>query len=176
MAKIGKFSRKYGLFLSNASNEEVVSVSKELMNGMVTEVKITLNTAIAVLATSVIALLLMISVISGASTTLVGTAKSIVFLTRIAAIALVCITTVFSAKVIMSLSDASFIASVIWRNVRETASDESAYEQTQAVRVIGSIMSVAKQYIKLAALALALAVVLLGAGYLYESLIVAGYI
>ena len=94
MAKIGKFSRKYGLFLSNASNEEVVSVSKELMNGMVTEVKITLNTAIAVLATSVIALLLMISVISGASTTLVGTAKSIVFLTRIAAIALVCITTV----------------------------------------------------------------------------------
>ena len=176
MAKRGKFSRKYGLFLSNASNEEVVSVSKELMNGMVTEVKITLNTAIAVLATSVIALLLMISVISGASTTLVGTAKSIVFLTRIAAIALVCITTVFSAKVIMSLSDASFIASVIWRNVRETASDESAYEQTQAVRVIGSIMSVAKQYIKLAALALALAVVLLGAGYLYESLIVAGYI
>ena len=176
MAKISKFSRKYGLFLSDASNEEVVSVSKELMNGMVTEVKITLNTAIAVLATSVIALLLMISVISGASTTLVGTAKSIVFLTRIAAIALVCITTVFSAKVIMSLSDASFIASVIWRNVRETASDESAYEQTQAVRIIGSIMSVAKQYIKLAALALALAVVLLGAGYLYESLIVAGYI
>ena len=34
MAKIGKFSKKYCLFLSEASNEEIVSVSKELMDGM----------------------------------------------------------------------------------------------------------------------------------------------
>ena len=39
MAKIGKFSGKYGLFLSDASNEEIVSVSKELMNGVSSEVK-----------------------------------------------------------------------------------------------------------------------------------------
>ena len=176
MAKIGKFSRKYGLFLSNASNEEIVSVSKELMNGMSAELKITHNTAVALLATSLIGLIMMISLISGMSTVLIGTAKSIIFLTKISAIAMICIAAVLSAKVIMSLSDASFIASIIWRNVRETANDESAYEQTQAVRVISSILVVAKQYIKLAALAVAISIVLLGAGYVYEAMVAAGYI
>ena len=176
MAKIGKFSRKYGLFLSDASNEEIVSVSKELMNGMSAELKITHNTAVALLATSLIGLIMMISLISGMSTVLIGTAKSIIFLTKISAIAMICIAAVLSAKVIMSLSDASFIASIIWRNVRETANDESAYEQTQAVRVISSILVVAKQYIKLAALAVAISIVLLGAGYVYEAMVAAGYI
>ncbi|AMH94380.1 transmembrane protein [methanogenic archaeon ISO4-H5] len=176
MAKIGKFSRKYGLFLSNASNEEIVSVSKELMNGLSAEMKVTHNTSVALLATSMVTLIMMISLISGMSSTLIGTAKSIILLTKITAIAMVCISAVLSAKVIMSMSDASFVATILWRNVRETADDESAYEQTQAIRVIGSIMTVAKQYVKLAALAIAVAVILLGAGYIYETLAVAGYL
>jgi len=82
MVKLGKFVKKYGLFLSDASNEEIVSVSKELMNGMSAEVKTVHNGAVAILATSIVSLILMISLISGMSTTLVGTEKSIVFLTR----------------------------------------------------------------------------------------------
>ena len=121
MAKIGKFSRKYGLFLSNASNEEIVSVSKELMNGLSAEMKVTHNTSVALLATSMVTLIMMISLISGMSSTLIGTAKSIILLTKITAIAMVCISAVLSAKVIMSMSDASFVASILWRNVRETA-------------------------------------------------------
>ena len=176
MAKTGKFSRKYGLFLSDASNEEIVSVSKELMNGMSAEIKVTHNTSVALLATSMIALIMMISLISGMTITLIGTAKSIIFLTQITAIAMICMTAALAAKVVMSLSDASFIASIIWRNVRETANDESAYEQTQAVRVISSILAVSKQYVKLAALALAISIIVLGAGYIYEAMVVAGYI
>ncbi len=176
MVKLGKFVKKYGLFLSDASNEEIVSVSKELMNEMSAEVKTVHNGAVAILATSIVSLILMISLISGMSTTLVGTEKSIVFLTRITAVALLCISAILGCKVMMSMSDASSISSVLWRNVRETANDERAYEQAQAVRVISTLLTSSKQHIKMAALAIGLAAIVLGAGFIYEMLIVASYI
>ena len=176
MAKIGKFARKYGLFLSDASNEEIVSVSKELMNGMSVEIKTVNNTAVAVLASSMIALLLMISLVSGMSSTLTGSGKSFVFMTRITAIAMLVIASVLACKVMMRMSDASSISSILWRNVRETASDESAYEQTRAVRVISSILMASKQHLKLSALAVAISSIVLGSGFIYELLVTASYI
>ncbi|MBO6084543.1 MAG: hypothetical protein J6O90_05640 [Candidatus Methanomethylophilaceae archaeon] len=173
---MGKFVKKYGLFLSDASNEEIVSVSKELMNEMSGEVKTVHNGAVAILATSIVSLILMISLISEMSTSLVGTSKSIVFLTRITAVALLCISSILACRVMMSMSDASSISSILWRNVRETADDESAYEQTQAVSVISSLMTSSKQHVKMAALAIALAAIILGAGFIYEMLVVASYI
>lgn len=176
MAKLGKFVKKYGLFLSEASNEEIVSVSKELMNEMSSEVKTTNVGAVSILATSIVSLILMISLISGMDTSLVGTAKSIVFLTRITAVALLCISSILACRVLMSMSDASSISSILWRNVRETASDESAYEQTQAIRVISNLLTASKQHIKMAALAIALAAIVLGSGFIYEMLVAASYI
>ena len=176
MAKIAKFAKKYGLFLSDASNEEIVSVSKELMNGMSAEIKTVNNTAVAVLASSVVALILMISLISGLNSSLTGTGKSFVFMTRITAIALLVITSALACKVMMRMSDASSISSILWRNIRETASDESAYEQTRAVTVIGSILMASKQHLKLAALAIAFSSIVLGSGFIYELLVAASYL
>lgn len=176
MVKLGKFVKKYGLFLSDASNEEIVSVSKELMNEMSAEVKTENNGAVAILATSIVSLILMISLITGMNSSLVGTSKSIVFLTRITAVALLCISSILACRVMMTMSDASSISSVLWRNIRETADDESAYEQTQAVRVISTLLTASKQHIKMAALAIALAAIILGSGFIYEMLVVASYI
>ena len=176
MARVGKFARKYGLFLSDASNEEIVSVSKELMNEMSTEIKTVNNTSVAVLASSMVALILIIAFVPGVSTTLTGSGKSFVFLTRITAIALLCISSALSCKVMVSMSDASSISSILWRNVRETADDESAYEQTQAVGTIGNLLMASKQHIKMAGLAVAASVILLGAGFIYELLVTASYI
>ena len=176
MAKKGKFVKKYGLFLSDASNEEIVSVSKELMNEMSSEIKTASSTSTAVLVSSIISLILMITFISSVDSSMVGTAKSIVFFTRITAIALLCIASALACKVMVSLSDASSISSILWRNIRETASDESAYEQTQAVRAISSILLASKQHIKMAALSIAFSAIMLGAGYIYELLVAASYI
>ena len=140
MAKRGKFAKKYGLFLSDASNEEIVSVSKELMNGMSAEIKTVSNTSVAILASALVALILMISLVSTLDSSLTGSAKSFVFLTRITAIALLVITSTLACVVMMRMSDASSISSILWRNIRETADDESAYEQTQAVKVISTLL------------------------------------
>jgi hypothetical protein len=175
MARMGKFSRKYGLFLSDASNEEIVSVSKELMNEMSSEVKSANSTALALLASSLISLILMISLVSTLNTSLVGLSKSIVFLTRITAIALLCMSAVVAGLIIVRMSDASSISSILWRNVRETADDERAYEQTQAVKVIGNLLNSSKKQMKMSAIAIAFAGIILGFGFIYELLIVAGY-
>ena len=175
MARMGKFSKKYGLFLSDASNEEIVSVSKELMNEMSSEVKSANGTALALLASSLVSLILMISLVSTLNTSLVGISKSIVFLTRITAIALLCMSAVVAGIIILRMSDASSISSILWRNVRETADDERAYEQTQAVKVIGNLLNSSKKQMKMSAMAIAFAGIILGFGYIYELLIVAGY-
>ena len=176
MAKRGKFAKKYGLFLSDASNEEIVSVSKELMNGMSAEIKTVSNTAVAILASSLIAIILMISLISGMDSTLTGNVKSVIFLTRITSVALLAIASTLAGVVMIRISDASSISSIFWRNIRETADDESAYEQTQAVKVISTLLMNSKQHLKMTALALALSTVSLGFGFIYELLVAASYI
>ena len=176
MAKTDKFSRKYGLFLSDATNEEVVSVSKELMNGISQEIRSLNGTALGTLGVSVISLLLMISLLSVSSITVTGGLKAVVFLTRILAVALLCISAFLSAMVMSRASDASSISSFLWRNVREQADDDKAYEQSQSVRKAGMIMASSKALIKMAALILAFAALSFGIGYTLELLSAYSYI
>lgn len=176
MVKMGKFSKKYGLFLSDASNEEIVSVSKELMNSMTQEVRSVTNTALALLAASLVSSILMITLISGMTDSLVGTSKSVVFLTRITAIALLCVAAAIAGRIVFRMSDASSISSVFWRNIRETANDERAYEQTQTVKAVSTLLSASKNHIMIATLAIVFAVLMLGSGFIYELLVTASYI
>ena len=176
MVKTGKFSKKYGLFLSDASNEEIVSVSKELLNGMSDEVKSVNATALALLASSLVSLILLISLVSGMETSLTGDLKAIIFLTRISAIALLCMSAFTSSLSISKMSDASSISSILWRNIRETADDEKAYEQTQAVKAISMLVNSSKKTMKITAIAIAVAGVILGFGFVFELLAASSYI
>ena len=176
MAKIGKFSGKYGLFLSDASNEEIVSVSKELMNGVSSEIKSVNSTAMALLGVSVLSMIFLISLISTADITVTGALKAIVFLTRILSIALLCLAAIFAGIIIGKAADASSIASLLWRNVRENVSDEKAYEQIQAVRVAGTLLTSSKALVKVAALTVAIAGVILALGFVLELLSAYSYI
>ena len=176
MVKTGKFSKKYGLFLSDASNEEIVSVSKELLNGMSDEVKSVNATALALLASSLVSLILLISLVSGMDSTLTGNLKAIIFLTRISAIALLCLSAFTASLSISKMSDASSISSILWRNIRETADDERAYEQTQAVKAIGVLVTASKRMMKLTAVAIAIAGMILGFGFVFELLAASSYI
>ena len=176
MVKTGKFSKKYGLFLSDASNEEIVSVSKERLNGMSDEVKSVNATALALLASSLVSLILLISLVSGMDTSLTGDLKAIIFLTRISAIALLCMSAFTSSLSISKMSDASSISSILWRNIRETADDEKAYEQTQAVKAISMLVNSSKKTMKITAIAIAVAGVILGFGFVFELLAASSYI
>lgn len=176
MAKIGKFSGKYGLFLSDASNEEIVSVSKELMNGVSSEIKSVNSTAIGILGVSLLSTIFLITFIAAADVSVTGLLKAIVFLTRILSVALLCISAIFAGLVIGKASDASSISSLLWRNVRENTSDEMAYEQIQAVRVTGKLLTSSKALVKMAALTVAVATALLAVGFILEMLSAYSYI
>lgn len=176
MAKVGKFSRKYGLFLSEASNEEIVSVSKELMNGISHEIRSVNGTALALLGTSVVSLILMITLLSGTDISVSGTLKAAIFLTRILAVALLCMSAIIAGLVISKASDASAISTLLWRNVRELANDDMAYEQIQAIRVSAVIMNTCKMLVKMAAIIIAVAGLAFGTGFTLELLSAYSYI
>jgi hypothetical protein len=74
------------------------------------------------------------------------------------------------------MSDASSISSILWRNIRETADDEKAFEQTQAVKVIGDLVTSSKKTMKLTAIAIAIAGLVLGFGFVFELLSASSYI
>jgi len=176
MVKMGKFSKKYGLFLSDASNEEIVSVSKELMGKMSDEVRSVSTTSLAILASSIVSLILLIALVSDHGITNSSSLKSIIFLTRITSIALLCMSALISGLVVGKASDASSISTILWRNVRETADDEKAYEQTKAVKAVNAIVTSSKGLIKLSAMTMAVAGVILGLGFILELLASSNYI
>ena len=51
--RFSKFSKKYSLFLSEASNEEIVSISKELTDEIAVQVRAVNIAALAILSVSV---------------------------------------------------------------------------------------------------------------------------
>lgn len=176
MAKIGKFSRKYGLFLSDASNEEIVYVSKELMNGLSHEIKSVNASGLALLGISAVSLILTISLVSGLGDISAGSLKSVIFLTRILSLAFLCMSAILSGIVVGKASDASSISTILWRNVRESINDDMAFEQIRAIRVVGTLMNSSKMLLKVAAIIIALAATVLGIGFILEVLYASSYI
>ena len=164
------------MFLSDASNEEVVSVSKELMNGISSEIRSVNGSALALLGISVVSLVLMIASLFGTDISVTGGLKSVVFLTRVLAIAMLSMSAVISGMVISKASDASTISTLLWRNVREMADDDMAYEQIQAIKVSGMLMNTSKMLVKMAAIIIAIAGLCFGLGYILEMLSAYSYI
>ncbi len=174
--RLNKFSRKYGLFLSDASNEEIVSVSKELTAELAYQVKSVNTVGLATLMSTLLSLIFLVTFVSSTPTSLYGTEKSVVFLTRILSISLLCISVLLSGLIVSRMSDASSISTIFWKNIRETANDERAYEQTQAVRTISSLVNSSKNLVKYAIMTISLAGLVLGFGFVYEMLVVANYL
>lgn len=171
-----RFGRKYGLFLSDASNEEIVAVSKELTDGLSEQVRLVVGTATAMLAVTVLSLIFSISLISGLGDSMAGSAKSAVFLLRITAVALMCISGFEAYAAIRKAASAAFAAPFVWRHVRETASDDSAYEQVSAVRAMSQSVVSAKNLLDMSAFVLALSGLLIGVSYMFQIMAESGYV
>lgn len=175
-AKLPKFSRRYESFLSEASNEEIVSISKELADEMNSQIKSTNVTALTLMGISMGALILSISLVTDLSTTIASTIKNTIFLMRMISIAFMCITALISFLVLQKVIKASSYSPLIWRHIRETASDEKAYEQMDAVRSLDFLVSSAKNLNVTAALTLVMSGFILGFSYIYQMMAASGYL
>ena len=174
-AKLTKFSRRYESFLSEASNEEIVSISKELADEMNSQIKATNVNALTLLGISMGALILSISLVSDLSSSIASTIKNTIFLMRMISIAFMCMTALISFLVLQKVTAASSYSPLIWRHIRETASDEKAYEQMDAVRKLDFLVSSAKNLNVTASLTLVLSGVFLGFSYIYQMMAASGY-
>jgi surfactin synthase thioesterase subunit len=106
-AKPSKFSRRYETFLSEASNEEIVSISKELAEEMNAQIKSTTVTALTLLGISMGALILSISLVTDLAASIASSIKNMIFLMRMISIAFMCITALIAFLVIQKVNKAS---------------------------------------------------------------------
>lgn len=164
------------MFLSEASNEEIVSISKELTDEISSQVRTVGNTALTLLAISLISLILSISLVADLSGTLSGATKNTIFLLRMISIAFLCLTALIAYLVVSKTTYASSYSALMWRRIRETASDETVYEHMGAVRGLNYSLASSKNLSVLATLTLVLAGLFLGMSYIYQMMAVSGYL
>lgn len=175
-AGLRRFSSKYGFFLSDASNEEIVSISKEITDEISSQVRSVSSTGLALLGMSLFALVMSILLISGSQNPVSLQSKSLIFLLRILSVALICAAASLAGAVVCRMVSASSVPAVFWRNVRETADDEKVYEQMEAVKALNNMVVVSKNNAKSATVLLILGGLCISAAFLYEMLAGAGYL
>jgi len=77
--------------------------------------------------------------------------------------------------VIQRISSASSFSPLMWRRIRETATDENTYEQMDAVRALDFALVSAKNLNVTATLTLVLSGMIMGISYIYQTMAAAGY-
>lgn len=170
-----KFSRKYSMFLADASDEEVVSISKELAGEMALQVRSLNTVAVSLLAVSSVALLLavyLISLVDGPVTSF----NTLIMFLRFGSLSMMCLAALFGALSLGKALRASSMSTLMWRNVRETATDETVYEQRMSVEKLNRLLFTARNDIWVSSLLMVLGSVVLGMTYAVEMFSSMGYI
>ncbi|MDO5861811.1 MAG: hypothetical protein Q4Q58_03345 [Thermoplasmata archaeon] len=168
-----RFSSKYSLFLSEASNEEIVSISKELSEEVAGQARTLSYMSVVMVIASALVPLVSIFLIQAGST--VTNYDVIVKFVRFAALAMMCIAAVTSMMSANKALRALSMSTLMWRNVRESPSDESAYEQTNAMSRANKLLFTGRNNLKVGISLLAAGVTLFTATYAFEMLSTMGY-
>ena len=171
-----RFGRKYDYFLSEASNEEIVAVSKELTDGLSEQAHLVFRGAAALISVTILSLILSVMTLSGIEDGLAGSAKTAVFALRMAAVMLLCFSgfiEYYAAERSLSVVSA---APIMWRHVRESPTDENAFSQSEAVRSMGRTASAAKSLLAMSVFVLAVSGLLIGISYMFQMMSEYGYV
>lgn len=169
-----KFSKKYSLFLSEASNGEIVAISKELSGEMAAQTRLLNITAIALLAVASMVLLMGVFLVSQVDSP-VTKFNTIITFCRFGALTLMCIGAGLAALAVSKALKASSMSTLMWRNVRETPSDEAAYEQTRAITQLNRLLFTGRNDINMSSLMIALGSILLAVTFAVDLLVSMGY-
>lgn len=173
--RFSKFSRKYSMFLSEASNEEIVSISKELSDEIAVQTRAINIAALILLTLSVVALLLIVFLLSMVGAQVSSLSRVISFM-RFGSLAMVCIAAVLSSSALSKALRALSASPLMWRHVRETATDEMVYEQTLAINRLNRLLFRARNLLSSSSMLLVLGAIVMAITYAIELLMSMGYL
>lgn len=174
--KTTKFGDRYSSFLSNASSEEIVSISKELSDELTAQSKSICTMGVSLIAISLISLMISAVYIAGSTMTVVGASKSLLLILELLCLSLIGLSIIFSGLAVLKSMNVSSVSALFWRHVRETADDEKVYEQRVAIDHVNMLVSTSKQNIKSAVILLVAGGLSLCIYGIYAILVSAGYL
>lgn len=173
--KLPKFGKKYQFFLSEASNDEIVSISKELSDEMAAQSESLMRSSSVLLATSLFAtfMLLFLMLLRLEESTAYDTP---VMFIRIGAMAMLFIATAMSSSALKMAIGVSSSSPMMWRNIRETANDDAAYEQIAAINKANKLLFIGRNNLNMASTMLVVGSMIAILTYLFVMIVSAGYI
>ncbi len=173
--KLPKFGKKYQFFLSEASNDEIVSISKELSDELAVQAGSLTRSALAAMAVDVAVLfgiLIMMLIGLGHKTPY----DSYFLFIKLGILALMCIAIVMSSSAISKGIRVSSVSTLMWRSVRETPTDEAAYEQIAAINHANKMMFTGRNDLSTSNMLLVLSIIITVLMYIIGILASEGYI
>jgi len=95
---------------------------------------------------------------------------------RIGILALMCIATIMASSAVSKGIRVSSVSTLMWRSVRETASDESAYEQIAAINRANKLMFTGRNDLNTSSMLMVLCIILTVILYIVGILSSEGYL
>ena len=139
VGRLSKFSRRYSQFLSEADNDEIVAISKELTGELSGQIRSVSTTAVILLCLSTISLMVSIILAAMIENNHVVYSNYITMM-RIAGMMAFIFACILSSSAVSRALKASGISPLLWRNIREAPTDEKAYEQMVAVKKLNKML------------------------------------
>ena len=173
--RLSKFSRRYSQFLSEADNDEIVSISKELTGELSDQIKGVRTAALAIMCLSMVSLMTSLLLAAISETGPTGY-RNIVVLLRIGGMLAFLIGCLMASSAVSKAMKASAVSPLLWRNIRETATDEKAYEQMVAVRKLNKLLYTTRNSLSSATRITVVGAVVTGLSYMLVMFASLGYI
>lgn len=173
--RLSKFSNRYSQFLSEADNDEIVSISKELSGALSEQIRSMSMAALAVLCLSSFSLMISVMLLAISDPGPSGY-KEIISFIRIGGMMAFIIGCLMSSSAVSKSMKASGITPVLWRNIRETATDEKAYEQMVAVRKLNKMLYTIRNSLSSATKVTVAGAIATGLSYILVTFASMGYI
>lgn len=175
VGRLSKFSRRYSQFLSEADNDEIVSISKELSGELSNQIKGVSTSALIVMCLSTLSLMMSVMLMAISEQGPVGY-QSMVMMIRIFGMIAFIIGCILASSAMSKAMKASAISPLMWRNIRETATDEKAYEQMVAVKKLNKLLYTTRNSLSSATRMTMIGAVITGLSYILVLFAEMGYI
>jgi len=133
--KLKNFSKSYSVFISSASNDEIIYISKELSNELAEQSNDLRRNSLLILTVSIVAMLAS-SIIIVMNGMLSGQYQSVMAVLKLVSLLLMAVAIILACFAAESSIMASSMSPLMWRRIRENVDEAKVNEQIEAIRLL----------------------------------------
>jgi len=173
--KLKNFSKSYSMFISKASKDEIIYISKELSNELAEQSNDLRRNSLWVLTVSIIALIAS-SIIIILNGTVSGQYLNLTTIMKLVSLLFMCVAIALACMSVEASITASSMSPLIWRKIRENVDDAKANEQIEAIRLLNKKVYTGRNLMSFSVYCISLGAIVMALVLIVSLMVSAGYI